>query len=546
MLVLTSLSYLFTACIASPVPSTPSPIPLSNTTALDTEVTGEWYPSSSTRGTGDLLYSCALTLSLCVYTAIHLNIPAPDESAWKQTLRKAKWVLIGIFAPEIVLYTALQQWLSARRLLHALNRMNYKLKNGKPDMTYCFYAIMGGFALDVSELHDEYKYLTLTTEGVQYLAEKGHLMGISGVSIKDKSKADSLAKVLVCLQMTWLIVQCVVRKVYGYPISLLELHTFVHAICALLMYVLWINKPQDVRDPTIVDTSQYEDLVAQALMVSMPFSPARRMQDENGLSQVYPGRSTEINFWTVYNTTNPHPALPNISNLITIGTASGTRAIKSVGSRNPFRRDSQGDIGLIYLEHPHGWGPQTVRAYDRRGRETPIPLEMSLTKKHIRRLDLALGGGTNHFKEGEADRDGLASGLCLRSQNLIFEDIEGAAENIYFLLSMVILMLIYGGVHLAAWTFRFPSKVEAFLWTASCLDLIGMAGVVALLWFAITRGDDGWIHSSGVYGWVLLVVNVIIYIFSRVFIVVEAFLSLRRVPVGVYAVIPWSNLIPHF
>lgn len=245
MLVLTSLVYLFPTSLGSPLPSTSFPIPLSNTTALDTEVTGEWYPSSSTRGTGDLLYSCALTLSLCVYTAIHLNIPTPRESAWKQTFRKTKWVLIGIFAPEVVLYTALQQWWSARRLLNPLNRMSHlsrsKLENGKFDMTYCFYATMGGFVLDVSNMHDEYKYLTLTTAGVRYLAEKGHFIGISGISIKDKSNADSLAKVLVCLQMTWLIVQCVVRKVYGYPISLLELHTFVHAICALLMYVLWIS-----------------------------------------------------------------------------------------------------------------------------------------------------------------------------------------------------------------------------------------------------------------------------------------------------------------
>jgi hypothetical protein len=182
-----------------------------------------------------------LTLSLCVYTAIHLNIPTPGESAWKQTLRKAKWVLIGIFAPEVVLYTALQQWWSARSLLSQLNFMDYGLENDELDMTYCFYATMGGFVLDVSNLHDEYNYLTLTTVGVRYLAEKGDFIAISGMSIKDKSKADNLAKLLVCLQMTWLIVQCVARKVYGYPISLLELHTFVHAICALLMYVLWIN-----------------------------------------------------------------------------------------------------------------------------------------------------------------------------------------------------------------------------------------------------------------------------------------------------------------
>lgn len=51
-----------------------------------------------------------------------------------------------------------------------------------------------------------------------------------------------------------------------------------------------------MRDTTIVDTSQCEDVVAQALMASMPLSSTRRMQDENGLSQVYGGSSTEIDF----------------------------------------------------------------------------------------------------------------------------------------------------------------------------------------------------------------------------------------------------------
>lgn len=40
------------------------------------------------------------------------------------------------------------------------------------------------------------------------------------------------------------------------PISLLELNTFAHAICALLVYVLWGNKPLDVYKPTVIDVSQ--------------------------------------------------------------------------------------------------------------------------------------------------------------------------------------------------------------------------------------------------------------------------------------------------
>lgn len=91
-------------------------IPTNNHTALNKEIAPAWMPSAQTRGTADLLYSCILTLTLCVYTALHLNVPALGEAKWKQHLRKAKWAVVGIFAPEVILFTALSQHLSARML----------------------------------------------------------------------------------------------------------------------------------------------------------------------------------------------------------------------------------------------------------------------------------------------------------------------------------------------------------------------------------------------------------------------------------------------
>ena len=35
------------------------------------------------------------------------------------------------------------------------------------------------------------------------------------------------------------------------------------------------------------------------------------------------------------------------------------------------------------------------------------------------------------------------------------------------------------------------------------------------------------------------------FIFCRVFLLVEAVISLRRVPLGVYASVPWVQAIPH-
>jgi hypothetical protein len=100
---------------------------------------------------------------------------------------------------------------------------------------------MGGLVVDVSDMHHRLKFLTLSPEVMLDLAKQGHFFAMSERAIKDKSKADVLAKGLVCFQVTWLLVQCIARKASGYPISLLELHTFVHVICALMMYALWFK-----------------------------------------------------------------------------------------------------------------------------------------------------------------------------------------------------------------------------------------------------------------------------------------------------------------
>lgn len=68
------------------------------------------------RGTFRLLISCIVTLSLCVYTALHLNLPSPGSSTTAVYMKKTSWVLLGIFAPELVVYTAWGQWNSARKL----------------------------------------------------------------------------------------------------------------------------------------------------------------------------------------------------------------------------------------------------------------------------------------------------------------------------------------------------------------------------------------------------------------------------------------------
>jgi len=89
----------------------------------DTQLTSNWESGPSGRGTTDILYNSTCTLVLCVWNSVHLNIPAVREDKWVTYRRKIKWVVIALLAPELLVFTAFQQWLAARKFLRELKRV---------------------------------------------------------------------------------------------------------------------------------------------------------------------------------------------------------------------------------------------------------------------------------------------------------------------------------------------------------------------------------------------------------------------------------------
>ncbi|KAK7932001.1 hypothetical protein PG985_002713 [Apiospora marii] len=88
-----------------------------NFSALRTTPAPHWVSSQNYRSTSDILWSCLLTMTACIYTALHLNIAAGN--AKKRSIFdkfKVKWVITALFAPELVLYLACSQYLEARWL----------------------------------------------------------------------------------------------------------------------------------------------------------------------------------------------------------------------------------------------------------------------------------------------------------------------------------------------------------------------------------------------------------------------------------------------
>lgn len=60
--------------------------------SLDETRFATWYPQPTFRGTSRILSTCLITMDLCIWSVVHLNIPEPGGS-WRQRGRKLGWLI---------------------------------------------------------------------------------------------------------------------------------------------------------------------------------------------------------------------------------------------------------------------------------------------------------------------------------------------------------------------------------------------------------------------------------------------------------------------
>ena len=82
-----------------------------------------WVNDPDGRGTFTILSSCIITLSLCVYTSIHLNVRPYKQTELQSWIETTKWVFFGILAPELMVFVAWRQYMSARALDRTVNEL---------------------------------------------------------------------------------------------------------------------------------------------------------------------------------------------------------------------------------------------------------------------------------------------------------------------------------------------------------------------------------------------------------------------------------------
>lgn len=116
--------------------------------------------------------------------------------------------------------------------------------------------------------------------------------------------------------------------------------------------------------------------------------------------------------------------------------------------------------------------------------------------------------------------------------------------------------MAYGAIHATAWHGYFPSRVEALLWRASsiCIASSGLTWILINLlarsfpwfksyWEQVERLRAHW--TSLVSLGVLASLCGFAYLLARVYLVVESFISLRKLPASAFGTVDWTQLVPH-
>ena len=145
-------------------------------------------------------------------------------------------------------------------------------------LAHAFYAVMGGYVVETSKpisLFGDEKRFVLNPSGVSCVIKyyPNLIPNLPALSLWDRSKTDSIAKALLIIQVLYFCASCIIRRAKDLPLSLLEITTLAHAVCALLTYFVWWCKPSNILEPTILKPSEgdVDELVARLLMESSPY-----------------------------------------------------------------------------------------------------------------------------------------------------------------------------------------------------------------------------------------------------------------------------------
>jgi hypothetical protein len=306
------------------------------------------------------------------------------------------------------------------------------------------------------------------------------------------------------------------------------------------------QKPLDIHDPTIVDASKFKHELAFFLLGNTKYADKLMLYDS------YLGTSRDVH-GTTHDSETVGPEQ-------TSSTDQNSPAAVEIVTHSPQGADinSRDQLPHSYKSHATNNEKHCIL---RSGQSLSCGLgvsydfrsSMTLSEKAIKLWTLAT---VELRQEPEVYRIGHSpnlpkGGLEKRSRNFQnlpfssgeFDEMFKQSAEFDSVILIIILSTVYGSIHLTAWNFTFPSLLERIIWRISCIIIASSAPGVFLTAIAVDRMDGRYIIKIFIALTLWLIAG--LYSGARVFIIIESFISIRKLPLGVYVTVDWSKYIPH-
>ncbi|KAI0758914.1 hypothetical protein C8Q74DRAFT_272047 [Fomes fomentarius] len=582
-----------------------------------------WQDEPDFRGTYTILTSCMSTLLLCVWSALHLDIPGQGESKLKRHMSKTGWLIIGLLAPELLLWVAFQELqaacsltLDAQEVLKTGSRSSHdplvcfigrrvsrpqkyfeekelvdeELRSLRSDsgrespslksnrvrkhpwtLAHSFYAIMGGFVLQEPHPDPKHRYLpcwqrngVLTAAGIRFLLEHDPdlIPDLSLSEIKDRSKEGGMEKAILVWQVIWFILDCLNRLAQGLPLSLLEVSTIAHALCALLTCAMWWKKPKDVSEPTVIENPHARPLGAWMSMASK----RRRYvfaghflldrKSEGSLEIAHTLRS-ETSWSEVEVSTAPW--MPTLWD--PLRTYVWPWLAKHVYDRLVPLQPSYGALCQFNPDHT---------AYEEdaaRSRRKALAQEAS--EQYSLPRPRCESGMQGPFVAPVAHLQEATFALALTEIQWEHKRVNGAfvvnRARLRMLLLIAVLTATYGFPHILGWHADFGGGAigafEQTLWRAATVTVMVSGLILDIVFYLVgflklmkpsDKSTPAAPITTALYQWAVVVSSILVpaipllYIATSTYLLAESFRQLFALPAQAFELASWGNYWPHF
>jgi hypothetical protein len=398
-------------------------------------------------------------------------------------------------------------------------------------MGTAFYACYGGAIL----VSDYGMAEALSSGSIRWLAnDKSRsqcLLPIQRAALQDPSKASGLAKLIACTQALWFCAECVARLCNNMAVSLLELNTFAHCISAFCIYVFWWHKPYEALTHAHVNSIElYQDYLFSEAVKQLAVTKRGRPLSSTTVF--------EYGFPLTINEQTPDASLAPLGSMETLTKREGDPDMWPLDHRVKIGATIP-STGLVFTT-PRTSGAYTIWLTD----------EALVYFKQLWLVRLACN------VDGQPSPLGVLSSwkypVCHTSvQNwdpLLLRSLN-PSSNRWPALIIILVALVYGGMHLLAWQYRFHTSAESAMWRTASL-ITAASGIVLRVEIAAQPSGHWTAGTSQFFAFLLYLLLVmcctLVLVGARSFLVVESFRALPNSPVSVYEIPRWTSYLPHF